>query len=311
MTKNITFILCIFYNKHFFKKVKQNKERSALLDNNPILMGQSKRSLRMNVKIKIVPSVSSSKPSKERDYFYTTETAQSLPDTWVFLPNHHQFPFFSPSRWLLSSCRIGSNCDLRTTPRPMAASQDIQILKNTDVLQELKVSSHASCFLGPLPSASGLQLLYVAPPPASHAWVGPRIGVEQLRKIKVPQQAETITRAASTLAKGRVLFAKPPDGWPRCQLDRLRRQFGSHPGKNACVSANKSAGGESTGFSPMLVQTVLCALLVLEIPWCEQLQTMKIGAMDFLSLLLPLTCWEIISKINSPISNYSQHENCW
>lgn len=214
MTKNITFILCIFYNKHFFKKVKQNKERSALLDNNPILMGQSKRSLRMNVKIKIVPSVSSSKPSKERDYFYTTETAQSLPDTWVFLPNHHQFPFFSPSRWLLSSCRIGSNCDLRTTPRPMAASQDIQILKNTDVLQELKVSSHASCFLGPLPSASGLQMLYVAPPPASHAWVGPRIGVEQLRKIKVPQQAETITRAASTLAKGGYYLQSPLMGGP-------------------------------------------------------------------------------------------------
>ena len=38
----------------------------------------------------------------------------------------------------------------------MAASQDIQILKNTEALQELKVSSHAYYFLGPLLSASGL-----------------------------------------------------------------------------------------------------------------------------------------------------------
>lgn len=38
----------------------------------------------------------------------------------------------------------------------MAASQDIQILKNTEILQELKVSSQAYYFLGPLPSASGL-----------------------------------------------------------------------------------------------------------------------------------------------------------
>ena len=75
-------------------------------------------------------------------------------------------------------------------PRPIASSQDIQILKNTEVLQELKASlSHL-----PFPQALALSLrprVVVATPPASHAWVSPRIGVKQLRKIKEPQHPET------------------------------------------------------------------------------------------------------------------------
>lgn len=33
--------------------------------------------------------------------------------------------------------------------------------------------------------------------------------------------------------------------------------------------------------------------------------------MDFLSLLFPLAYWEIIPKVNGPISSYSQVENLW
>lgn len=75
-------------------------------------------------------------------------------------------------------------------PRLIATSQNIQILKNTEVLQELRASlPHL-----PFPQALALSLRHravVATPPASRAWVGPRIEVKQLRKIKVPQQPET------------------------------------------------------------------------------------------------------------------------
>lgn len=64
------------------------------------------------------------------------------------------------------------------------------MLKNTEVLQELKASLPHLPFLQPL-ALSLRPRAAVAPPPASHAWVGPRIGVKQLRKIKVPQQPET------------------------------------------------------------------------------------------------------------------------
>lgn len=51
-----------------------------------------------------------------------------------------------------------------------------------------------------------------------------------------------------TLAEERVLFAKPPVGWPRWN-GRAPETFGSYPGKNACVSANKSCGCRKTGFA--------------------------------------------------------------
>lgn len=48
--------------------------------------------------------------------------------------------------------------------------------------------------------------------------------------------------------RGKVLFAKPPAGLPRCS-DRTQETFGSYPGKNACVSANKSCECRKTGFA--------------------------------------------------------------
>lgn len=151
----------------------------------------------------------------------------------------------------------------------------------------------------------------VATPLASHAWVGPRRGVEQLRKIKVPQQTETESlRPSQPWQRGEYYLQSPllssPGASQTGSGDNLAATLEKMP-----VSLQINLPVESTGFPPVLVQIVLSALLVLEIPWCEQLQTMKIRAMDFLVLLLPLTHQEIIPKINGPVSNYSQLENLW
>jgi hypothetical protein len=59
------------------------------------------------------------------------------------------------------------------------------------------------------------------------------------------------------------VFAKPPAGLPRC-TERAQETFGSYPGKNACVSANKCCGCKKTGFCLVFVQTTPSALQVLE-----------------------------------------------
>lgn len=58
-------------------------------------------------------------------------------------------------------------------------------VKNTETLQAMKASVPQAGALSPRHIAA------VATPPASLAWAGPRVGVEQLRKIKVPWQTET------------------------------------------------------------------------------------------------------------------------
>ena len=63
-------------------------------------------------------------------------------------------------------------------------------MKNTEILQEMKASVPRLPFPQALALSLGLRAS-VATPPASHVWGGPRIGVEQLRKIEVPQETET------------------------------------------------------------------------------------------------------------------------
>lgn len=63
-------------------------------------------------------------------------------------------------------------------------------MKNTEILQEMKASAPHLPFPQALALSLGLRASVVTPP-ASHAWVGPRVGVEPLREIKVPQETET------------------------------------------------------------------------------------------------------------------------
>lgn len=138
----------------------------------------------MNVKIKISHRLCESYQTfNKRDYFYALEIAQSL--AYGFGVNHYLFPFFSFSWWLLPSCHafFKSWCKHYTQTHHSFSGQSTA--KNTDMLRTMKASVPQTLALIPRHIAA------VATPPASHAWAGPRIGVEQLRKIKVPWQTET------------------------------------------------------------------------------------------------------------------------
>lgn len=138
----------------------------------------------MNVKIKISNRLCESYQTfNKRDYFYTLEIAQS-PGIWVwgeslFVP----FLLLQLVAFAILPCFFKLWCKNYTQTHHSFSGQST--VKNTEMLQTMKASVPQALALSPRHIAA------VATPPASHAWAGPRIGVEQLRKIKVPWQTET------------------------------------------------------------------------------------------------------------------------